>query len=241
MGEGTTYQMFINSPYNRSSPMAVVTNTMVDKAQHTIPTPQNHQKKKIMKTIAGRFEKLFSKHDESSIKYDSSNLPTTSFDNGLEFNGLKLPDSFDEFVTCGVIFFNLERIYIMVSRFVQARLSRGNDHGVKAQVPFVVLTCNGKTRTSFVKLQTLDTQWNEEPPSLLDVEVFDFDGPFGQPTSLGHAEIRFLRHTFEELFPFFCVFSFCKQVNIMMTILLEWNHEFQFYWNGIMNSNFVGI
>ncbi|CAI9283804.1 unnamed protein product [Lactuca saligna] len=120
----------------------------------------------------------------------------------------------------------------MVSRFVQARLSRGNDHGVKAQGegwvltvaliegnklapldcsgfsdPFVVLTCNGKTRTSSVKLQTLDPQWNEilefdaaeEPPSLLDVEVFDFDGPFGQPTSLGHAEIRFLRHTSDEL------------------------------------------
>ena len=97
--------------------------------------------------------------------------------------------------------------------------------------PYVVLTCNGKTRTSSVKLQTLDPQWNgeiflfvnsnkffmiletdiyhfrlniieilefdaaEEPPSLLDVEVFDFDGPFGQPTSLGHSEIRFLRHT----------------------------------------------
>lgn len=44
---------------------------------------------------------------------------------GLEFNGLELPDSFGEFVTCRVIFFNLERVYIMVSRFVQARLSRG--------------------------------------------------------------------------------------------------------------------
>ncbi|KAL7604512.1 hypothetical protein Lser_V15G14822 [Lactuca serriola] len=94
---------------------------------------------------------------------------------------------FGEFVTCGVIIFNLERVYIMVSRFVQARLSRGNDHGVKAQDPFVVLTCNGKTRRSYVKLQTLDPQWNEilefdvaeEPPSLLDVEVFNFDGPYG--------------------------------------------------------------
>lgn len=61
----------------------------------------------------------------------------------------------------------------------------GNDHGVKAQGegwvltvaiiegtnlapldssgfsdPYVVLTCNGKTRTSSVKLQTLDPQWN---------------------------------------------------------------------------------
>ncbi|GJU05986.1 diacylglycerol kinase 4-like protein [Tanacetum coccineum] len=39
----------------------------------------------------------------------------------------------------------------------------------------------------------------EEPPSLLDVEVFDFDGPFGQAASLGHADIRFLRHTSEVL------------------------------------------
>ncbi|KAL2503310.1 hypothetical protein Fot_37158 [Forsythia ovata] len=34
----------------------------------------------------------------------------------------------------------------------------------------------------------------EEPPSTLDVEVFDFDGPFDQSSSLGHAEINFLKH-----------------------------------------------
>ncbi|KAI3820730.1 hypothetical protein L1987_08278 [Smallanthus sonchifolius] len=123
---------------------------------------------------------------------------------GLEFNGLELPYSFGEFVTCGIILFNLERVYFMASHFIQARLRRGNDHGVKAQGegwvltvaiiegsnlapldssgfsdPYVVLTCNGKTRTSSVKLQTLDPQWNEilefdaaeEPPSLLDVEL----------------------------------------------------------------------
>ncbi|KAK1407214.1 hypothetical protein QVD17_38828 [Tagetes erecta] len=151
---------------------------------------------------------------------------------GLEFSGLELPDSFGEFVTCGIILFNLERVYIMISHFVEARLHRGNDHGVKAQGegwvltvaiiegtnlapldssgfsdPYVVLTCNGKTKTSSVKLQTLDPHWNEilefdaaeEPPSLLDIEVFDFDGPFGQAASLGHSEIRFLRHTSEEL------------------------------------------
>ncbi|KAG8478652.1 hypothetical protein CXB51_028465 [Gossypium anomalum] len=51
---------------------------------------------------------------------------------------------------------------------------------------FMVFTCNGKTRASSVKLQTHDTQWNEilefnameEPPSVLDVEVFDFDRSF---------------------------------------------------------------
>lgn len=44
---------------------------------------------------------------------------------GLEFNGLELPDSFGEFVTCGIILFNLERVYIMILHFVQARLKRG--------------------------------------------------------------------------------------------------------------------
>ncbi|KAK4778861.1 hypothetical protein SAY86_006389 [Trapa natans] len=39
----------------------------------------------------------------------------------------------------------------------------------------------------------------EEPPSVLDVEVFDFDGPFNQATSLEHAEINFLKHTDTEL------------------------------------------
>ncbi|CAA0818101.1 C2 and GRAM domain-containing protein [Striga hermonthica] len=151
---------------------------------------------------------------------------------GLEFQGLDLPDSFGEVITCGILVLQLERVYFMVSHFVEARLRRGSDHGVKAQGdgwvltvaliegtnlaltnsteipdPYVVFTCNGKTRTSSVKLQTLDPQWNEilefdavdEPPSVLDVEVFDFDGPFDQVSSLGHAEINFLKHTASEL------------------------------------------
>jgi hypothetical protein len=39
----------------------------------------------------------------------------------------------------------------------------------------------------------------EEPPSVLHVEVFDFDGPFDQDVSLGHAEINFLKQTSTEL------------------------------------------
>lgn len=39
----------------------------------------------------------------------------------------------------------------------------------------------------------------EEPPSVLDVEVFDFDGPFDQATLLGHTEISFVKHTSTEL------------------------------------------
>ncbi|KAL5814872.1 hypothetical protein ACOSQ4_025513 [Xanthoceras sorbifolium] len=151
---------------------------------------------------------------------------------GLEFYGLDLPDSFGELITCAILVIQVERVYNRVSHFVQARLQRGSDHGVKAQGdgwvltvalieganlaslestgfsdPYVVFTCNGKTRTSSVKLQTCDPQWNdvlefdamEEPPSVLDVEVFDFDGPFDQATSLGHAEINFLKHTSTEL------------------------------------------
>ncbi|KAF9590232.1 hypothetical protein IFM89_032010 [Coptis chinensis] len=151
---------------------------------------------------------------------------------GLEFSGLDLPDSFGEIITSGILFFQLQRVFNMISHFIQARLHRESDHGVKSQGdgwvltvalvegnsitsmdpsglsdPYVVFTCNGKSRTSSVKLQTRDPQWNEilefdameEPPSVLDVEVFDFDGPFDQAVSLGHAEINFLKHTSTEL------------------------------------------
>ncbi|XP_065874874.1 C2 and GRAM domain-containing protein At5g50170 [Euphorbia lathyris] len=151
---------------------------------------------------------------------------------GLEFNGLDLPDSFGELLSCAILVVQLERVCNMVSHFVQASLQGGSDHGMKAQGngwiltvaliegtnlaslgstglsdPYAVFTCNGKTRTSSVKLQTSNPQWNdilefdamEEPPSVLDVEVFDFDGPFDQATSLGHAEINFLKHTSTEL------------------------------------------
>ncbi|KAL7098412.1 hypothetical protein ACP275_09G016300 [Erythranthe tilingii] len=151
---------------------------------------------------------------------------------GLEFGGLDLPDSFGEIITCAVLVLQLERVYYMILYFVEATLRRENDHGIKARGdgwvltvalieganlastnstetpdPYVVFTCNGKTKTSSVKLQTLDPQWNEilefdaveEAPSVLDLEVFDFDGPFDQVSSLGHAEINFLKHTSAEL------------------------------------------
>ncbi|KAH9626909.1 hypothetical protein KSS87_014970 [Heliosperma pusillum] len=151
---------------------------------------------------------------------------------GLEIIGIDLPDSFGQLITCGVFVLLLERVYNMVSLFVQARLHMGSDHGIKSQGdgwvvtvalveavnlpssdskkfsdPFVVLTCNGKTRTSSVQLQTCDPQWNEvlefdasdELPSVLDVEVFDFDGPFDQALSLGHAEVNFVKHAATEL------------------------------------------
>ncbi|XP_077237557.1 C2 and GRAM domain-containing protein At1g03370-like [Tasmannia lanceolata] len=151
---------------------------------------------------------------------------------GLEFIGLDLPDSIGEVVVCGILVLQGERVLEMIARFMQARLQRGSDHGVKAQGdgwlltialiegrslaavdstgfsdPYVVFSCNGKTRTSSIKFQILDPQWNEifefdamdEPPSTMDVEVFDFDGPFDEATSLGHAEINFVKSNLSEL------------------------------------------
>lgn len=46
---------------------------------------------------------------------------------GLEINGLVLPDSFGQLITCGVLVLLLERVYNMVSLFVQARLRVGNN------------------------------------------------------------------------------------------------------------------
>lgn len=39
----------------------------------------------------------------------------------------------------------------------------------------------------------------DEPPSMLDVDVYDFDGPFDEATSLGHAEINFVKSNLSEL------------------------------------------
>lgn len=39
----------------------------------------------------------------------------------------------------------------------------------------------------------------DEPPSVLDIEVFDFDGPFDEATSLGHAEINFVKTNVSDL------------------------------------------
>ena len=47
--------------------------------------------------------------------------------------------------------------------------------------------------------RSLEFDASEEPPSVLDVEVLDVDGPFDQACSLGHAEINFLKHTSTEL------------------------------------------
>ncbi|KAL3643312.1 hypothetical protein CASFOL_014127 [Castilleja foliolosa] len=159
-------------------------------------------------------------------------LSSPSTVQGLEFVGLDLPDSIGEMIVCGVLVLQGKRVLELMSRFMQARLQKGSDHGIKAQGdgwlltvaliegsnlaavdssgfsdPYVVFTCNGKTRTSSIKFQKPDALWNEifefdameEPPSVLDVEVFDFDGPFDEATSLGRAEINFLKSNISEL------------------------------------------
>lgn len=159
-------------------------------------------------------------------------LATPSTIQGLEFVGLDLPDSIGEFIVCGVLVLQGERVLGLISRFMQARVQKGSDHGVKAQGdgwlltvaliegsniaavdssgfsdPYVVFSCNGKTRTSSIKFQKCDPMWNEifefdamdEPPSVLDVEIYDFDGPFDEATSLGHAEINFVKTNISDL------------------------------------------
>ncbi|KAG1327432.1 C2 and GRAM domain-containing protein [Cocos nucifera] len=151
---------------------------------------------------------------------------------GLEFPGLDLPDSIGEVVVCGVLVLQGQHFLNVIGRFLQAWNQRGSDHGVKAQGdgwlltialiegsnlaavdstgysdPYVVFTCNGKTKTSSIKFQTLEPQWNEifefdamdDAPSMMDVDVYDFDGPFDEATSLGHAEINFLKSNLSEL------------------------------------------
>ncbi|XP_062233040.1 C2 and GRAM domain-containing protein At1g03370-like [Phragmites australis] len=158
-------------------------------------------------------------------------LASPSIIQGLEFPGLDLPDSAGEVVVCGVLVLQGQRVLNMIARFIQAKRQRG-DHGVKAQGhgwlltvalidgtnlsatktsgysdPYVVFTCNGKTKTSSIKFHTLEPQWNEifefdameDPPSVMEINVYDFDGPFDEVASLGHAEVNFLKSNISEL------------------------------------------
>ena len=47
---------------------------------------------------------------------------------GLEFVGLDLPDSIGEFIVCGVLVLQGERLLQLISRFIQARARKGNIH-----------------------------------------------------------------------------------------------------------------
>ncbi|KAK1350624.1 C2 and GRAM domain-containing protein [Heracleum sosnowskyi] len=147
---------------------------------------------------------------------------------GLEIVGLDLPDSFCEVIVSGVLVLQGERLLALVSRFMQARAHKG-DHGIKSDGdgwlltvallegnnlaairlsdPYVVFSCNGETRLSSIKFQKSDPKWNEvfefnamdEPPSMLDADVYDFYGPFEKAKSMGHAEINFVKNKISEL------------------------------------------
>lgn len=39
----------------------------------------------------------------------------------------------------------------------------------------------------------------DDPPSTLDIEVYDFDGPFDKAVSLGHAQINFVKSNISDL------------------------------------------
>lgn len=38
-----------------------------------------------------------------------------------------------------------------------------------------------------------------DPPSTMDINVYDFDGPFDEAVSLGHSEVNFLKSNLSEL------------------------------------------
>ncbi|XP_050920640.1 C2 and GRAM domain-containing protein At1g03370 isoform X1 [Lathyrus oleraceus] len=159
-------------------------------------------------------------------------LATPTTIEGLETYGLDLPDSISEFAVCAILTLQGQRMWGLILRFMRARSRKGSDHGIKARGdgwlltvallegsnmpaidssrlcnPYIVFTCNGKTRGSSIKFRKSDPLWNEifefdamdEPPSVLDVEVCDFDGPFDEPQSLGHAEINFLKTNISDL------------------------------------------
>jgi hypothetical protein len=39
----------------------------------------------------------------------------------------------------------------------------------------------------------------EDPPSVMEINVYDFDGPFDEVACLGHAEVNFLKYNISEL------------------------------------------
>ncbi|WJX23004.1 hypothetical protein P8452_12254 [Trifolium repens] len=146
-------------------------------------------------------------------------LASPSTIHGLEFAGLDLPDSIGEFVVCAVLVLQGERMlgsdhgikaqgdgWLLTVALIEGCDLPSVDSGGFSD-PYVVFTCNGKIRTSSIKFQKSNPLWNEifefdamdDPPSVLEVEVYDFDGPFDATTCLGHAEINFLKVNISDL------------------------------------------
>lgn len=58
------------------------------------------------------------------------------------------------------------------------------------------ISCSGMP---FVGIEVLEFDATEDAPSTMDIEVFDFEGPFSEAESLGYAEINFLKQSSEDL------------------------------------------
>ncbi|PNY12309.1 C2 and gram domain-containing protein at1g03370-like protein [Trifolium pratense] len=146
-------------------------------------------------------------------------LASPSTIHGLEFAGLDLPDSIGEFVVCAVLVLQGERMlgsdhgikaqgdgWLLTVALIEGSDLPSVDSGGFSD-PYVVFTCNGKVRNSSIKFQKSNPLWNEifefdamdDPPSVLEVEVYDFDGPFDDPPCLGRAEINFLKVNISDL------------------------------------------
>uniref|UniRef100_A0A0E0A8G8 C2 and GRAM domain-containing protein n=1 Tax=Oryza glumipatula TaxID=40148 RepID=A0A0E0A8G8_9ORYZ len=98
-------------------------------------------------------------------------LASPSIIQGLEFPGLDLPDSVGEVVVCGVLVLQGQRVLNMIARFIQAKRQR----------------------------EIFEFDAMEDPPSVMKINVYDFDGPFDEVESLGHAEVNFLKSNLSEL------------------------------------------
>ncbi|KAI9126743.1 hypothetical protein K1719_002339 [Acacia pycnantha] len=167
-------------------------------------------------------------------------------------------DSIGEFVASAILVVQGQKLLGFISHFMRARRQNGGDHGIKAQGdgwlltvaliegsniasvnssgisdPYVVFSCNGKTRTSSAKFRNSNPIWNEvfefdamdDPPSVLNVEVFDFDGPFDENASLGQAKINFLKTNISDLadirVPLEGKFALASQSKLELRIFLD--------------------
>lgn len=55
--------------------------------------------------------------------------------------------------------------------------------------------------------ETFEFNPTEDPPSTMDVEVFNYDSPFSKAESLGHGEINFLKQSPGQLADFWLPLS----------------------------------
>lgn len=68
----------------------------------------------------------------------------------------------------------------------------GSSSKINLNLNLIVFSCD-----HVVEIFEFDAM--DEPPSVLDMEVYDFDGPFDEAMSLGHAEVNFLRNNISDL------------------------------------------